>query len=185
MAKFRYFLIHKPYKVLSQFTSPVEGKLNLGDVFDLPKDVYPVGRLDEDSEGLLLLTNDPSLNQQLLGTGTEKEYYVQVEGIPDEAALDQLRKGVEIRIRKKPYITRPARVERLESVDLPDRDPPIRYRKSVPDSWLSITLTEGKNRQIRRMTAKTGFPTLRLIRMRIGKWELGDLKAGEFIEIEV
>lgn len=181
----RYFVIYKPFKVLSQFTAPVEGKIHLGDVFDVPKDVYPVGRLDEDSEGLLLLTNDASLNQQLLGSGVEKEYYVQVEGAPTEADLEPLRRGMEIKVNKKRYLTRPAQARLIPGgPGLPERNPPIRFRKSVPDTWISVTLTEGKNRQVRKMTAKAGFPTLRLVRVRLGNLMLAGLQPGEMREID-
>lgn len=184
MAKYRSFLIYKPYGVLSQFTAPVEGKRTLGELYDFPKDVYPIGRLDEDSEGLLLLTNDPRMNQKLLGQGIEKEYYVQVEGIPDEAALQPLREGVTIRVRKKDHHTLPAKVRRLDpEPDLPPREPPIRFRKSVPDCWISLTLREGKNRQVRKMTAAVGYPCLRLVRWRVGHWTLGDMQVGEVREV--
>jgi 23S rRNA pseudouridine2457 synthase len=174
------FLLYKPYGVLSQFTSPVEGKRTLGEWYDFPPEVYPIGRLDEDSEGLLLLTDDNRAKQQFLSEAVEKEYYVQVEGLPTEAALQQLREGVTIRVRKKDHRTRPAKVRRLDPApDLPPREPPIRFRKSVPDSWLSLTLTEGKNRQVRRMTAKVGFPTLRLIRWRQGPYTLAGMQPGE------
>ncbi len=182
---FRYFLLYKPCRVLSQFTDPVGGKRTLKDLHPFPKDVYPVGRLDEDSEGLLLLTNDPAANQRILGNSIEKEYFVQVEGLPDEAALDRLRSGVEIKVRKKRYLTRPAKVKFLpESPQLPPREPPIRFRKSVPDTWLSIVLTEGKNRQVRKMTAAVGHPTLRLVRYRFHKWEAAGMKSGEVIELK-
>ena len=185
MKRSRYFLLYKPYGVLSQFTDPVGGKRTLGDLFPFPKDVYPVGRLDEDSEGLLLLTNDPNANAALLGTGTPKEYLAQVEGIPTKEAIEQLRRGVEIRVRKKVHRTLPAKVRVLQSPpQLPERNPPIRYRQSIPDTWLSIELREGKNRQVRRMTAKVGFPTLRLVRIRFGKWELGEMAPGEVREVE-
>ena len=170
--------------VLSQFTDPVGGKRTLGELFDFPKDVYPVGRLDEDSEGLLLLTNDPRLNRELLGQGVEKEYWVQVEGIPTDEALARLRDGVDIRVRKRVHRTAPAQVRRLEPApELPRRDPPIRVRLSIPDRWLSLTLREGKNRQVRRMTAQVGFPTLRLLRWRIRDYTLEGMVSGQVREI--
>ena len=182
---FRYYLVYKPFGMVSQFTAPVEGKRTLGELFDFPKDVYPVGRLDEDSEGLLILTNDPALNQRLLGQGVEKEYFVQVEGIPEESALAQLRAGVTIRVRKKDHHTLPADVERVEPTpDLPPRDPPIRFRKTVPDCWISLTIREGKNRQVRKMTAKVGHPCLRLVRVRVGEIELGRMQVGEVQEVK-
>lgn len=182
--KYRYFLIYKPFGVLSQFTDPVGGKRTLGDLYDFPKRVYPVGRLDEDSEGLLLLTDDPRANARVLNQGIEKEYYVQVEGIPSEGALDALRRGIRIRIKKRDFDTQPADASRFEfPPELPDRDPPIRYRKTVSDSWISLTLREGKNRQVRKMTAKIGFPTLRLVRFRIGNLILGEMKVGEVLDL--
>lgn len=184
MSTFRYFKIYKPFGVLSQFTSDIEGKRTLASLYDFPKDVYPVGRLDEDSEGLLLLTNDPSENARLLGNKVEKEYYVQVEGIPTDEALAQLRAGVIIRAKKKVHTTQPAQISRLEPAPiLPDRDPPIRFRASIPDRWLSITISEGKNRQVRKMTAAVGFPTLRLARWRMAAHSIEGMQVGEVIEL--
>lgn len=156
------------------------------DVFDVPNDVYPVGRLDEDSEGLLLLTNDPSMNAEVLSSDWEKEYWVQVEGQPNEEALQQLRDGVKIRVRKKDHMTHPSLVSGLTVVSgIPDRDPPIRYRKEIPDSWISITIREGKNRQVRRMTAAVGYPTLRLIRWRIKNLTIEGMQPGDIKEVSV
>lgn len=184
--RFQYFIVYKPYGVLSQFTDPVGGKRTLGDLYDFPKQVYPVGRLDEDSEGLLLLTDDPSANARILNQGVEKEYYAQVEGEITEAALASLRKGVRIRVRKKDFDTRPALARKLTvAPDLPDREPPIRYRKHIPESWLSLTIREGKNRQVRKMTAKVGFPTLRLVRIRLGALLLDTMKVGEVRNISL
>ena len=185
MSKFRYFLIYKPFGILSQFTSEIEGKRTLAALYDFPKDVYPVGRLDEDSEGLLLLTNDPKENARLLGNQIEKEYFVQVEGNPMEADLQPLRVGVEIRAKKKRHQTLPAKVRLLESPpNLPERNPPIRYRAAIPDCWLSITIAEGKNRQVRKMTAAVGFPTLRLVRWRMATFTIENLEVGEVIELD-
>lgn len=177
---FQYFIIYKPFQVLCQF-SPVEGKQTLADYFDVPKDVYPVGRLDFDSEGLLLLTNDKSMNQLLLNPSKahEREYWVQVEGKIAPEALQQLCNGVNINIDGKLHKTLPAKAVALtEEPDLPPRNPPIRFRKNIPTSWLSITLHEGKNRQVRRMTAAVGFPTLRLVRWRMGKLTIDNLQPG-------
>lgn len=162
----RYLLLWKPYDVLCQF-SPGERpeQLTLRSLVEVP-DVYPAGRLDRDSEGLLLLTNDGLAQHRLCDPrfAHERSYWVQVEGAPSDEALAQLRAGVMI----KGYKTRPAQVRRLSSPPaLPAREPPIRYRASVPDSWLELTLTEGKNRQVRRMTAAVGHPTLRLVRARM------------------
>lgn len=180
---YRYFLIYKPFGVLSQFTTPSEDKRGLGSLFDFPKDVYPVGRLDEDSEGLLLLTNDSSLNRWMLGANVEKEYWVQVEGEPSQRSIQPLREGVVIRVNKKEHRCLAAVASLMEEpTNLPDRDPPIRYRASIPTNWLKIVIREGKNRQVRRMTAVIGFPTLRLIRARFGNYELGTMQPGEVIE---
>lgn len=183
--RYRYFLVYKPFGVLSQFTDPVGGKRTLGDLFAFPRDVYPIGRLDEDSEGLLLLTSDPRQNKHWLGQNIEKEYWVQVEGIPTPEALAQLRKGVQIRIKKKTHLTIPAGADLLnDPSQVPPRDPPIRFRKTVPDTWITLTLREGKNRQVRRMTAAVGFPTLRLIRFRIGHFDISGMSPGEVKEVQ-
>jgi len=170
-------LFHKPYGAVSQFTRG-SGKQSLADFGPFPPDVYPVGRLDADSEGLLLLTNDKALKHRLTSPqfGHTKTYLVQVERIPDESALEALRKGIVIQGKK----TRPAGVRLLESdPGLPDRSVPIRFRKSVPTAWLEITLTEGRNRQVRHMTAAVGHATLRLVRIRVGAMELGSLESGK------
>lgn len=183
MPAYRYFLMYKPYMVLSQFTSEA-GKTTLGDIYPFPRNVYPVGRLDEDSEGLLLLTDDPRINSLFLGTGVEKEYYVQVEGAPTDQQLQPIRDGLEIKAKKEHYHTRPAQAHLLiPPPELPPRNPPIRYRAAIPDTWISITLREGKNRQVRRMTAKIGFPTLRLVRWRIAHYTLSDLLPGQVLEL--
>ncbi|MGB3206037.1 MAG: pseudouridine synthase [Crinalium sp.] len=188
---YRYILFYKPYNVLSQFTTPDVGEPQPGEETDLPStlkdyipipDIYPVGRLDRDSEGLLLLTNNGRLQHRLSNPqfGHKRTYWVQVERIPDEQALQQLRKGVVI----KNYRTRPAKVELLPGEpNLPPREPPIRYRKNVPTAWLEMMLTEGKNRQVRRMTAAVGFPTLRLVRFAIAHLDLTGLQAGEWREL--
>lgn len=182
----RYFIIYKPFQVLSQFTS-TEGKQSLHDYFKLPSDVYPVGRLDYDSEGLLLLTNDKQVNHLVLHPtfAHEREYWVQVEGNITEAALQQLRKGVSISIDGKVHHTKPALAHLFAHPPVvPDRNPPIRFRQNIPTSWISLSLTEGKNRQVRRMTAKTGFPTLRLIRYRIGTLTIAAMQPGEMRELD-
>nr|WP_295930024.1 pseudouridine synthase [uncultured Dyadobacter sp.] len=175
---FRYFLIYKPFGMLSQFTREGDHQ-TLADLgFDFPKDVYPVGRLDADSEGLLLLTNDNFLKTKLLEPRNKhtRTYYVQVEGEATELACAQLSRGVNISINGKQYKTLPAEVAVIEEPTLPERNPPIRFRKNIPTSWLSVTLHEGKNRQVRRMTASVAFPTLRLVRWSIGKISLADKK---------
>jgi 23S rRNA pseudouridine2457 synthase len=171
--------------VLSQFTSQ-EGKQSLSDIISVPKNVYPVGRLDYDSEGLLILTNDVSINHRFLSPSHrhEREYWVQIEGIITTQALNELSKGVIISVDGRPHNTLPAIVKLFkQSPEITERNPPIRYRKNIPTSWISLTLTEGKNRQVRRMTAKVGFPTLRLIRHRIGKITLDNFKPGELKEV--
>ena len=173
---FQYFLIYKPFGMLSQFTREGE-HATLADLgFDFPKDVYPVGRLDADSEGLLLLTNDNLLKTKLLEPRNKhkRTYYVQVEGNITEEACVAIRAGVKISINGKSYLTLPAEASLIEEPALPERNPPIRVRKSIPDSWVSITLREGKNRQVRKMTAAVNFPTLRLVRWAIGSISLAD-----------
>ncbi len=168
-------LHNKPYRVLCQFTDR-EGRPTLADYVDTP-DVYAAGRLDYESEGLVVLTNDGRIQHWISEPRYKlsKTYWVQIEGIPDETALTQLRQGVTL----KDGPTLPARVERMESPQVWPRIPPIRVRKSVPDTWLALTLREGRNRQVRRMTAAVGFPTLRLIRWSIGPWTLAGLAPGQ------
>ncbi|WP_268033549.1 pseudouridine synthase [Algoriphagus sp. PAP.12] len=180
----RYFIIYKPYGVLSQFSG--EGQ-TLASLFHFPKTVYPVGRLDKDSEGLLLITDDKQLNHHLLNPrfGHQRTYLAQVEGEPDQEALKNLGNGVIINVEGKMYQTKPAIAKIPESVpELPDRDPPIRYRKNVPDTWISLTLIEGKNRQVRKMTAAVGFPTLRLVRWSMEKITIEGFQVGEVRELE-
>ena len=167
---------NKPFGVLSQFTIDGSTHRRLAE-FGFPKNIYPIGRLDADSEGLLLLSDEPALNQKLLHPrqAHEREYWVQVERIPDHEALRRLEKGVTVQGRK----TLPCRAWILApQPELPPRDPPIRYRKIVPACWIGLELVEGKNRQVRRMTAAIGHPTLRLVRTRIGLFELGSLPGG-------
>lgn len=171
-------LFNKPYGVLSQFTDEGSGKPTLKDFIDLPG-VYPAGRLDFDSEGLLILTDDGRQQARIADPKhkLEKTYLAQVEGIPSEDALISLRRGVDL----KDGRTRPAQARIVpEPENLWPRDPPIRYRKSVPDTWIELSITEGKNRQVRRMTAAVGHPTLRLIRVRIGDWSLEDVAPGKW-----
>lgn len=177
----QYFIIYKPFQVLSQF-SPEGDKRTLKDCFDVPADVYPVGRLDYDSEGLLLLTNDKALNHRLLDPrfAHEREYWVQVEGVITDAALQALAGGVDITVDGRTYHTKPCKAAGFATPPVvPERIPPIRFRKSVPDSWVRLQLTEGKNRQVRKMTAQVGFPTLRLIRYRIERLTIEGLQPGD------
>lgn len=178
---YRYIIFYKPYGVLSQFTQETSKHQTLKDYIPVP-DVYPVGRLDWDSEGLLLLTNDGQLQHSLAHPrfGHERTYWVQVERIPDVDAIHKLQTGVEI----QNYRTQPAQVRLLSAPPpLPERDPPIRFRKNVPTAWLEMTLTEGKNRQVRRMTASVGFPTLRLVRVSIAHLRLDGLHLGEWRDL--
>ncbi len=169
---------HKPFGVLSRFSPDGSPNLTLAE-FGFPPHVYPIGRLDADSEGLLLLSDEPELNERLLHPrhAHEREYWAQVERIPAAAALRKLARGVVVQGRK----TLPGRAWLLEpQPDVPPRDPPVRFRKIVPTCWIGLELVEGKNRQVRRMTATIGHPTLRLIRVRIGNFGLGDLGAAEW-----
>lgn len=178
----RVILFYKPYGVLSQFTAePGAAHRTLKDFIDVAG-VYPAGRLDHDSEGLLVLTDDGGLQHRLTDPkfAHSRTYLAQVEGVPGPAALAALRKGVEI----QGYRTKPAKVRLLDGEpDLAPRNPPIRYRKSVPARWVELTLTEGRNRQVRRMTAAVGHPTLRLVRVRVGEWDLQGLRPGEWREV--
>lgn len=181
----RYFLFYKPYQVLSSFTSSLQKK-TLASYIHVPKNVYPVGRLDEDSEGLMILTNDTTLNHRLLDPSFshEREYWVQVEGEINNEAVSLLQQGVDINIQGNIYRTKPCRIFIFNhEPNVPERVPPIRIRKNIPTSWIKILLSEGKNRQVRKMTAKAGFPVLRLIRYRIASIDLGTLEPGKLIEL--
>lgn len=188
---YRYLLFYKPYNVLSQFSdgenlkqsaeAEISTRSTLKDFISVP-DVYPVGRLDQDSEGLMLLTNHGQLQHRLSDPKFQhtKTYWVQVDRIPTDDAIEQLRRGVTI----QNYRTRPAQVRQLtEEPDLPPRDPPIRFRKNVPTAWIEIVLTEGRNRQVRRMTAAVGFPTLRLVRVAIENLYLSGLTPGQWRDL--
>ncbi|GAB3241992.1 pseudouridine synthase family protein [Chitinimonas naiadis] len=169
-------LFNKPYGVITQFSGHDQHP-TLADFIDAPG-FYPAGRLDTDSEGLLLLTNEGRLQARIADPEHKlpKTYWVQVEGTPDDDALAALARGVDL----GDFITRPAEVARLAPPELWPRNPPIRVRQTVPDSWISLTIREGKNRQVRRMTAKVGLPTLRLVRVQVGEWSLADLAPGQW-----
>lgn len=184
---YRYYLLHKPFGYLSQFTKEVPDHKVLSDLYEFPKDVYPVGRLDRDSEGLLLLTNDKRLNKDLLDPNANKSktYWVQIEGIPEEQDLDTLRNGkLKIRVNKKDHKCKTAKVKFLgNTIEIADREPPIRERANIPTSWVQIILTEGKNRQVRKMFAKIGFPVLRLVRVGLGGLSLDSMQTGDIREL--
>lgn len=175
----KIILFNKPFRVLSQF-SPEGDKATLKDYIDI-KDVYPAGRLDYDSEGLMILTDDGQTQHQITDPKHKlpKTYWVQVDGEISDTAVQQLRMGVNL----KDGMTLPAKVSKMDTPDLWPRTPPVRFRKEIPTSWVSITIKEGRNRQVRRMTAAVGFPTLRLVRYSIGEWTIEGLESGEFSNI--
>lgn len=183
-----HFILNKPFGYLSQFVNNQNKRKNkklLGELYNFPEATMAIGRLDQDSEGLLLLTTDGKISELVRSKKVEKEYFVQVDGIATTDAIEQLKKGVEIGIRDKKYTTLPCQAKRLESTpDLEPRSKNVRSDRHGPSSWISITITEGKFRQVRKMTAAIGFPTLRLVRVRIGNLKLENLKSGEVIVIE-
>lgn len=179
------FAFYKPFNVLSQFTPDHEGQRTLAEFFP-EKNIWPVGRLDADSEGLLLLTDDKGLIFRLLEPrfGHRRTYLAQVEGLPTEADIQKLRVGIHLKIDGKPFKTAPAEALLFENEPaLPDREPPIRFRKDKPTAWIQLTLKEGKNRQVRRMCAAIGFPVLRLVRVAIDRLEIKNLQPGERREV--
>ena len=185
----RHFLIYKPYRMLSQFTSNDEKQLRkkrfLGELYDFPEGVMAVGRLDENSEGLLLITTDGQWSNHVNKSGKfEKEYYAQLDGIPDEEILDQLKNGVKIGLNGKKYLTQPAKVKRIDSPQLPPTRQRIRDERHGPTSWISITITEGKYRQVRKMCSAVGLPVLRLARIRIGDYKLNTLEGKTVIGVD-
>lgn len=181
----RHFIIHKPFGYLCQFVCELPKKKLIGELYDFPEGTMAIGRLDEESEGLLFLTTDGMMSEIIRSKHIEKEYYAQVDGLITQEAIEKLKAGVEIGIRNVKYTTQPCKAFRLEtSPDFPPRIRKIRDDRHGPTSWVSITLTEGKERQVRKMTAAVGFPTLRLLRIRIGNILLGNLEAGKHIELE-
>jgi len=185
MPKHRHFILHKPYGYLSQFILVTNKKKKLlGELYDFPENTMAIGRLDKATEGLLLLTTDGKVSYFINSKKVEKEYYAQVDGIMDQAAIDAMQKGVEIGFFGKRYMTKPCKaVCLLTPPNFPTRTHKIRDDRHGPTSWVSITITEGKYRQVRKMTAAVGFPTLRLFRVRIGAILLNDMKAGEVLEV--
>jgi 23S rRNA pseudouridine2457 synthase len=185
--KHRHFILFKPYGYVSQFISnePKSHKKKfLGELYNFPLGTMPIGRLDEKSEGLLLLTTNGKISAQITGTKVEKEYYVQVDGTITTEGIKWLKNGVEISVEGEKYLTKPCRAGKIDVPELPERARKIRDERHGPTSWITITLTEGKFRQVRKMTAAIGFPTLRLVRVRIGKIKLNQMKPGEVIESE-
>jgi 23S rRNA pseudouridine2457 synthase len=182
----RHFILHKPHGFLSQFIYNLKrNKKLLGEIYDFPTGTMAIGRLDEDSEGLLLLTTDGKMSDFITSRKVDKEYYVQVDGVINQEAIDKIKNGVEIGFEGKKYITKPCEASIVNEIpNFGLRGKKIRDERHGPTSWATITVNEGKFRQIRKMTAAVGFPTLRLIRVRIGTVFLKDLKAGEVIEVE-
>lgn len=183
----RHFKLYKPYGYLSQFESNARHQSNskfLGDLFEFPKGSMSIGRLDQDSEGLLLLTTDGIVSSDVNATAIEKEYYAQVDGLISELAVLQMQQGVTISIEGVMYTTKPCQVEIIESPYLPERAKRIRDSRHGDTSWVTITITEGKFRQVRKMTASVGFPTLRLVRVRVGNHLLGNMQPSEVIELD-
>lgn len=188
MTKHRHFIIHKPYGYLSQFVHNERRRKNrklLGQLYDFPEGTMSIGRLDQDSEGLLLLTTDGKVSHQVLSKKVEKEYYIQVDGIITDEAIEALKQGVDIALQGETYETLPCKAFRLDPApDFPPRSQKIRDARHGPTSWMSVTVNEGKFRQVRKMSAAVGFPTLRLVRVRIGNIHLNDMKSGEVLEVD-
>lgn len=185
MSHHHHFIHHKPFGYLCQFVCELPRKKLVGELYNFPPGTMAIGRLDEHSEGLLLLTTDGHVSELIRGRKIEKEYYAQLDGLITEEAIVQLQQGVEIGIRDQKYLTKPCKVFRLEAdPGFAPRSKKIRDERHGPTSWISVTLTEGKYRQVRKMTAAAGFPTLRLIRVRIGNILLGNMQAGEVLEME-
>ncbi len=184
---FQYIVFNKPFKVLSQFSSDGDKETLANYLKGISKDIYPVGRLDYDSEGLLLLTNDKNLNHELTDPkfAHKRTYWVQVDGDITQDAIKELEEGVVIKHNGKEHFTLPAKAEKMETApDVWERNPPIRYRANIPTSWIQLTITEGKNRQVRKMTAAVGFPTLRLIRYGVDKLNLEGIAPGEYLAFD-
>ena len=186
MKNHQHFILHKPYGYLSQFINnqTKRKKKMLGELYDFPEGTMAIGRLDVNSEGLLLLTTDGKISEYIRSKKVEKEYYVQVDGIISQNEIEQLKKGVEIGFEGKKYTTKPCEASLINPPDFPNRTQKIRDERHGPTSWISITINEGKFRQVRKMTAAVGFPTLRLIRVRIGNIGLNNMIPGEVKEVK-
>lgn len=185
MKSHRHFLVHKPYGFICQFIYKGKRKKKMLDQLgDFPEGTMSIGRLDENSEGLLLLTTDGKTSFAVRSKKIEKEYYAQVDGIITQDAIDQMKQGVEIGVKGEKYNTLPCEAFKIEDPNFPERSRKVRDDRHGPSSWISVIVTEGKFRQVRKMTAAVGFPTLRLVRVRIGKITLGDLPTGEYYELE-
>ena len=188
MTKHRHFILHKPYGYLSQFVHNEKRRKNrrlLGKLHDFPEGTMAIGRLDQDSEGLLLLTTDGKVSNQVLSKKVEKEYYLQVDGIITDEAIEEIKKGVDIALQGEIYETLPCKAFRLDPApEFAPRLKKIRDARHGPTSWMSVTVNEGKFRQVRKMSAAVGFPTLRLMRIRIGNIHLNNMKSGEVIEVD-
>ena len=185
MQNHRHFIIHKPYGYLSQFVNNQNRRKNkklLGDLFDFPEGIMAIGRLDEDSEGLLFLTTDGKISETIRSNKVEKEYYVQVDGLIEDDAIEKLCNGVDISVNGKKYTTKSGKASKIETPNFPERSRKVRDERHGPTSWISIIITEGKFRQVRKMTAAVGFPTLRLVRYRIGNVAMGEFIPGKVIE---
>ena len=183
----RHFLLHKPYGYVSQFSHQERQRRNkklLGELFDFPLGTMAIGRLDKKSEGLLLLTTDGKVSEAIRDKSVEKEYYVELDGLISPQAIEKLRQGVSIRLPQSTYTTLPCQVTQLDPPPSLAQDRKVRGPSHGPTSWLSITITEGKYRQVRKMTAAVGFPTLRLVRVRVGGCHLASLKSGEVLEVD-
>ena len=187
MSQHKHFIIHKPYGFLSQFITNQKGvkKKLLSELdYDFPEGIMAIGRLDADSEGLLLLTTDGKVSYHITSNKVEKEYYAQVDGLITDEAIASMQNGIEIGIEGKKYITKPCEVSKIENPNFPERSKKVRDDRHGPTCWISIILREGKFRQVRKMTSAAGFPTLRLVRVRVGNIHLDSLKSGEVVECE-
>lgn len=186
MSKHQHFILYKPYGYLSQFVNNQTKRKNkklLGELYNFPKNTMAIGRLDQASEGLLLITTDGKFSEFIRSRKVEKEYLVQVDGLITQNEITQLQNGIEISTNTGLYITKPCKVKRIKNPNFPERSKKVRDDRHGATSWISITLTEGKFRQVRKMTAKVGFPTLRLVRVRIGSYSLEGLQVGDVVSL--